>query len=373
MKKKIGILGGLWLFFSLWNFLAPGRTFSEAENRYLTERPRVTAGAIASGAYMKDFESWMSDQLLFRDGFVGLKAATDKLLGQRESGGVYLGRDGYLLEEFQTVDEARLKKNAAAVAGFLERMEEEGVKGQFLLVPTGAFVMEEKLPPFAPEISQKELFEKLREEIPGVLGADEALKAARTEAGGELYYRTDHHWTSLGAFSAYQAFCKEEGRELPKLSDYESRILSKAFYGTSYAKAGLYSVKPDTMTAMQKRDGVEVLVDYGTGEPEHSLYDESFLSKRDKYRVFLKGNYPLTRIKTSNHNGKRLLLIKDSYANTFVQFLVEDYEEIHMVDPRAFKESLTKYAKEQGVTEVLFLYQIKNFAEDTALAGIHGM
>lgn len=375
MKQKVWILGGLWLAFFLLNLLTPNRVFSEAENRYLAKRPELEAKEVLDGDYMEDYEIWMSDQLLFRDGFVGLKATSDKALGRGDSGGVYLGKDGYLLEELQELDEEKLKKNTTVAAGFLKGLKAQGVEGHFLMVPTGACIMKDKLPPFAPELSQEELFKELAAELPGFLDVTETLKAARErstgkEAADQLYYRTDHHWTSLGAYYAYEAFCRETDREVPDLSEYEIRTLSEEFYGTSYARAGLYILKPDIMTSMLKKDGVKVQVDYGTGEAEDSLYDESFLSRRDKYRVFLKGNYPLTRITTSNQNGEKLLLIKDSYANTFVQFLVEDYEEIHMIDPRLFRQNPVEYAREQGITEVLFLYQIKNFAEDTALAGI---
>lgn len=370
MKQKVWILGGLWLAFSIFNLLTPDRVFSEAENRYLAKKPKLEKEAVLDGEYMEEYESWMSDQLLFRDSFVGLKATSDKILGRGDSGGVYLGKDGWLLEEFQKLDEESLARNVKAAAGFLEGLEEQGIAGHFLMVPTGACIMRDKLPPFAPELPQEEQFAELETELPGFLNVTKALKAAREKTEEQLYYRTDHHWTSLGAYYAYEAFCQETGKELPKLSEYEIRTLSTEFYGTSYARAGLYTVKPDAMTAMSRKDGVEVQVDYGDGMLEKSLYDESFLSKRDKYRVFLKGNYPLTKITTSNKNGEKLLLIKDSYANTFVQFLVENYEEIHVIDPRYYRQGLEAYVKEQGITEVLFLYQIKKFAEDTALAGI---
>ena len=369
MKQRIWVLGVVWLVFSLFSIGMPEKIFSEAENRYLQQKPKLKVEAVLDGTYMEDFEAWMSDQLVLRDELVALKASVDQVTGRSDSGGVYLGRDGYLLEMFTKIEEKRWERNVDETADFLKQMEARGVEGHFLMVPTAAYVLEEKLPAFAPELNQEELMEKLQERIPGFIPVAAYLKqvaaAAEDSDGEQLYYRTDHHWTSLGAYYAYAAFCRETGRAEPVLSDYETSVLSTEFYGTGYAKAGLYHLKPDTMMAMHRKEQSLVTVDYGTGEPETTLYDRTFLEKRDKYRVFLKGNYPLTKITTAVKNGKKLLLIKDSYANIFVQFLTEEYEEIHLIDLRYFKQEPETYVTDQGITEVLFLYQIKNFAEDT--------
>lgn len=368
MKLKVWMICGAWALFALFNFLAPKRVFSEAENRYLEQKPKLDKKAVLSGAYTEGYEKWMTDQLILRDGFVSLKASVDRTLGRGDIGGVYLGQDGYLLEMFTKTDREKLNRNTEKAAGFLERMEAEGRTVHFLMVPTGACVMEDKLPRYAPELDQRAMLEELGEKLPGFVNAEPALRRAWEELPeceeNQLYYRTDHHWTSLGAYYAYQALCQAEGREAPELSEYEREVLSTGFYGSSYARAGLYGLKPDTMYAMYRKSPGAVQVDYGTGEPENSLYDRSFLAKRDKYRVFLKGNYPLTRIAASAENGKKLLLIKDSFANTFVQFLTEDYEEILVVDPRYYRQDLEILAREEAVTDVLYLYEIKKFAEE---------
>lgn len=368
MKQKIAIVAVVWGVFVLANFLSPNKVFSEAENRYLEQKPAISKKDILNGSYMEDFETWMSDQLVFRDELVSFQATADQLTGKGDSGGVYIGKDGYLLEMFTEVDEKRLAENAGTAAAFLECMEAKGIPGHFLMVPTAAGVLPGKLPKFAPELSQDTILKQMGERIPGFIPVIDTLRqAAKTEDGTwmtQLYYKTDHHWTSLGAYYGYVAFCEATGRQALPLTEYQFPVLSTEFYGTSYAKAGLYQLEPDVMTAAQRNEYTEVEVDYGTGAVESSLYDRSFLEKRDKYRVYLKGNYPLTKITSQVKNGEKLLLIKDSYANTFVQFLVEDFEEIHVVDLRYFKDDVENYVKEQGITEVLFLYQIKNFAED---------
>lgn len=372
MKQKIWILAGVWAVFALINQFSPQKVFSEAENRYLEEKPELRAENVLDGTYMEDYETWVSDQLILRDKLVSLKASVDHLTGKGDSGGVYIGKEGYLLEMFTEVDEKRLWKNAGAAGNFLEQLEGQGIQGSFLMVPTAACVLEDKLPEFAPELSQEEIMEELSGRIPGFINVTEELQTAAKADDGtwmtQLYYKTDHHWTSLGAYYAYEAFCEETGRQAPPLSEYEFSVLNTEFYGTSYSKAGLNDLKPDVMTAAQRKIYSRMSVDYGNGMVENSLYDPGFLEKRDKYRVYLKGNYPLTKITSEIKNGEKLLLIKDSYANTFVQFLTEDFEEIHMVDLRYFKDDLEAYVQEQGITEVLFLYQIKNFSEDASIS-----
>lgn len=135
MKQKVIWILGFWTVFALWNFLTPQKSFSEAENRYLQEKPEADRENILDGSYMDDYEVWMADQLLFRDGFVSLKASADKLTGRGDSGGVYLGKDGYLLEMLTEQDweekEERFEKNVNRVADFLSRMEEKGKEGTF--------------------------------------------------------------------------------------------------------------------------------------------------------------------------------------------------------------------------------------------------
>uniref|UniRef100_UPI0040569F26 DHHW family protein n=1 Tax=Agathobacter sp. TaxID=2021311 RepID=UPI0040569F26 len=374
MKQKVWILCGAWVVFALVNLAAPKKVYSEAENRYLEEKPELDVESVLDGSYMEHYESWMSDQLILRDELVALKASADQVTGRGDSGGVYIGKDGYLLEMFTEVNEKRLLENAGAVSVFLEEMEKQGIPGHFLMVATAACVLDDKLPQFAPELSQERIMEEFSGSIPGFINVVEELRRAAEADDGtwmkQLYYKTDHHWTSLGAYYAYVAFCEETGREAPPLSEYEMPLLNTEFYGTSYSKAGLYNLKPDVMTAAHRNVYSSVEVDYGTGELEKSLYDYSFLEKRDKYRVYLKGNYPLTKISSEVENGHKLLLIKDSYANTFVQYLTEDFQEIHVVDLRYFKDNLDTYVKAQGITEVLFLYQIKNFAEDTSISTV---
>ncbi len=357
--KQLFVLLGAWLLLAFAFLGKPERVFSEAENRYLQSRPKWSLERFVRGTFGEELETWISDQLPGRDGWVQGKTLLSRALGRRENKGIYFGREDYLLETFQEYDQKIFGENLASVGELFGLLKETGAEGHLLLAPTAGAVMPTYLPAYAPEVCQEELFSQAEAQVPGMIRVEEAL---REHEGEYLYYRTDHHWTSLGAYYAYGAFLEQTGREALPREAYTEEILSQDFYGTSYARAGSYMVPPDSIMAMYLPENPKRLtVDYGNGQIEETLYDRSFLKKRDQYRVFLKGNYPLVIIETGVKNGKKLLLVKDSYANTFVQFLVSDYEEIQMVDLRYFQASLADYGAEQGFTEVLVLYQIKNF------------
>lgn len=363
---QLGLLAGAWALFLILFLAKPSVVFSEAENRYLQEKPAFTWNALKSGVYGEELEKWFSDQLPYRDSLVQGKTLLSRALGRTENQGIYLGKNSYLLEAFQEYDPEIFQENLESVGQFLEAMEEKGMEGHLLLAPTAGEVLPHYLPAFAPELDQGQLISQAQARVPGAILVEDALKSHSQEY---VYYRTDHHWTSLGAYYAYEAFREQTGREALPQEAYEEEILSRNFYGTSYSRAGSYDISPDSIMAMYLPgiEGDGLAVDYGDGKLYHSIYDRSFLKKRDQYRVFLKGNYPLVKIHTGVENGKKLLLVKDSYANTFVQFLLTDYQEIQMVDLRHFKASLAEYAAEQDFTEVLVLYQVKKFAQERIL------
>ncbi len=339
-------------------WLTPKRAYSENENRYLAKKPELTAESLFSGAYTRAFEEWVSDGFPLRDGWIALKSRLALLSGRRDTGGVYVTDDGCLIEMFPESDCTRFGKNleylrqAKALYGDMERFD-------VMLVPTAAEVWREKVGLPTPDVDQ----EALLAEAADLLTFD-CLAALRAHADEYIYYRTDHHWTSLGA---YHCYALRDGA-LP-LDEFEQETLCEDFLGTTYSRAGIYKSK-DAITAMAY--GAPTREHNRSGEVLDGLYDRSFLDKKDKYSVFLGGNEALTVVRTGAEEGGRLLLVKDSYANAFVQFLVPHYSEIHIVDLRSFAGSLRAYADGAGISEVLVLYNLKGFAQETSLFRLVG-
>jgi hypothetical protein len=361
MRSKITTAVFLLLLFGLaiWNLATPSREFSENENRYLQQFPAFSRERLLSGKFTSVFDSYITDQFAFRDGWVGVKAVTEQILQKHSSNGVYFAEDQHLIEMFDTVDEERYADNLGYVADFAARAN---VPVRTLLVPTASMILADKLPAFAPEVNQRALLDQAAATIPNFIDVSAALLRHSAE---ELYYRTDHHWTSRGAYYGYTSFREQLGLPARTVDNYLFEVLTTDFYGTTWSKASLYTVPPDTIVASMPRDVTNITVDYNFGEKiTDTIYERSFLEVKDKYSVFLNANQSVVHIETGIANGKKLLLIKDSYANTFVQFLLSDYEEIYVVDPRYYRSSYLEFIEEYGITEALVLYNIKGFSSD---------
>ncbi|MBR5474295.1 MAG: hypothetical protein IKU83_02675 [Lachnospiraceae bacterium] len=362
-KSKIFVLGFLVCYTALLlaNLLTPDKVMSDEENRYLAEAPEWSLKAFFAGNFDTDFETYVSDQFVGRTELVKLSVEVDHLLVRKEGNGVYYGPNGFLVEAFQELNKEQWAKNMGYLEAFSAWCEKElGQAPTIMLVPTVSHVLPNLVADGAPEVNQETLFAEAAAKLPGFFDVTDALR----EHGDEyIYYRTDHHWTSLGAFYAYQAM-KEGDADL---EDYETWALSKDFLGTTYKKV-LRRVTPDWLMAMYPKSIQNLKLIYNMGmEERDTYYDESFLGGKDQYSTYLGGNKPLIQMNTGVENGKKLLLIKDSYANCFAQFLLEDYEEIYMVDLRHFNYSMQSFAKEQGITDVLVLYNVKGFSEEVSL------
>ena len=196
----------------------------------------------------------------------------------------------------------------------------------------------------------------------------ETLRAHKDEY---LYYRSDHHWTTLGAWYAYEKAA--EVMNIPGVAEKAENIgenlypVTAQFQGTLSARSG-YQVSDDTIEVYWPEPETELVVTYVQEQTKSaSLYASEKLSTKDKYGMFLNGNHPLTEIRTMASTGRKLLLVKDSYANCFVPYLTDGFEEIVLVDPRYYYDNLEKLMGQYGFTDVLFLYNLNTFLEDDVL------
>lgn len=343
---------------ALIGLLMPDRYYSEREKRTLTQKPKFTVANFISGEFSDELEKYLTDQVPLRDGWVTMKTYMKLAIGKRESGGVYICKDKYLMDKFTSYSKKQLAANAAALADLQEKLAAEGVSMNTILVPMAAQVLTDKLPAYAPVTDYTAILQVLTDA--GVDTTD-VLSALAAHSGENIYYRTDHHWTSLGA---YYAYCAWRGIE-PNVDEWTQEILCDNFHGTTWNKVPLPSVPAEEITAWHKH--INRSVSYNNGQYEtDSIYERKYLSGSDEYAVFLNSNQAQTVIEGSGKSGK-LLLIKDSYGNTFSQFPVENYAEVHVIDLRFFKGDVTEYAKENDITDALVLYGVQNFVKDTNL------
>lgn len=345
-------------FSTLAGLLLPDRYYSEREKRTLTQKPQFTIADFISGEFSGELEKYLTDQVPLRDGWVTMKTYMELAIGKRESGGVYLCKDQYLMDKFTAYSKKQLTANVEALAELQSKLAAEGIAMNTLLVPVAAQVLADKLPAYAPAADYAAIFQVLTDAGVDTVNVWSTLAA---HSGENIYYRTDHHWTSLGAYYAYCAWRDIE----PAAYEWTQEILCGNFRGTTWNKVPLPTVPAEEITAWYKH--INRSVSYNNGQYEtDSIYERKYLSGSDQYAVFLNSNQAQTVIEGSGKNGK-LLLIKDSYGNTFSQFPVEDYAEVHVLDLRFFKGDVAEYARENGITDALVLYGVQNFVKDTNL------
>ncbi|WP_235615641.1 DHHW family protein [Brevibacillus reuszeri] len=348
------------------NLLTPSEDFSESENRMLQQLPKFSLSKLVTGKFASEFEAYLSDQFMLRNLWIGLKANVDRGMGKKESNGVYLGKDGYLLQKFTRPEKGDVQDKIKAIQAFDEASPK--LRKYVMLVPTAVTVLADKLPRYAPGSDERAYSDEVRRALPGSIRWIDVYPALEANKEQPIYYKTDHHWTTKGAFIAYRELGRAMGFTPKNEEDFTIRQVTSGFYGSLYSKSGFRHVQPDSIELYEPREQERLTVEnLDEKKSSHSMYDMGNLAKKDKYTVFFNGNHGLIRIKTSSQEKRRLLVVKDSYANSFLPFLTPHFSEIDVVDLRYYDGDVWKLAREQHMDEMLILYNISTFFEDPSI------
>lgn len=370
-EKLVGIIFILTLFlFLIINVIVPDREKSVQENRMLATKPKFRLSSLISGDYDEKFEAYMDDQFVGRDMWRKLKVTVDRIGGSRLENGVYIGTNGQLLEQIEVADENHLAANIKAIKSFSESQSKIPVR--MMLVPDAANVLNHSLPSLAKPEDQTQMFSMVRKDLGDSvewIDVSTELNKHKTE---KIYYKTDHHWTTLGAFYAFQAAAPSLGIEGDLSGKYVSYAVSDSFNGMLASKSGVnLGEKEQIDIYVPTEEDTDLIVDYvDEGKRSTSLYDSSKLKEKDQYTVFLGGNSSLLDIRTVSTSTKRLLLVKDSFANSFIPFLTPYYREIVVVDPRCYSGTINDLMDSYRISEVLFLYSGNTFFKDNNISGV---
>ena len=370
-EKLVGIIFILTLFlFLIINVIVPDREKSVQENRMLATKPKFRLSSLISGDYDEKFEAYMDDQFVGRDMWRKLKVAVDRIGGSRLENGVYIGTNGQLLEQIEVADENHLAANIKAIKSFSESQSKIPVR--MMLVPDAANVLKHSLPALAKPEDQTQMFSMVRKDLGDSvewIDVSTELNKHKTE---KIYYKTDHHWTTLGAFYAFQAAAPSLGIDGDLSGKYVSYTVSDSFNGMLASKSGVnFGEKEQIDIYVPTEEDTDLIVDYvDEGKRSTSLYDSSKLKEKDQYTVFLGGNSSLLDIRTVSTSTKRLLLVKDSFANSFIPFLTPYYREIVVVDPRYYSGTINDLMDSYRISEVLFLYSGNTFFKDNNISGV---
>ena len=357
---------------SLGSVIAKDQEFSANENRFLAKLPALDWNDVVRGDFQEDLESYLNDHILGRDTWISIKTRVQKLLGDTDIGGVYLGEDDYLFEKItdEDISPSQIEKNISFVKGYFEYCSEylDASKLEVMLVPTAGLVLEEKLPAYAPMFDQETYLNQIKDSLQdyNVVDVRDTLIAS-TE--GQLYYRTDHHWTSRGAALAYEQWCLKTGRTFPGWDALKPQMVTEEFRGSLYSKVlDPQSAYDEIWYYTMNGKDYDHLTVVGDDKELPGVFDYGKLEEKDKYLFFMGDNYGEAIITNSQvKEGENLLIIKDSFANCFTYLTPEEFHNVHMIDLRYFGGDLKEYLLENEITEVLVLYNISNFATDKNL------
>jgi hypothetical protein len=354
--------------FALLFWVVPKSDFSPKEKRYLQDMPEISYTALTDGSFETDFEDYINDHMVLRDTFMGINSYSNLLTFNNGSDGVYKCSDGYLINKPAT--DSRLDLNISVVSDFAKKT---GIDTSLMVVPSTGYIMEDTLPLIHENYNDDEYYSKIQQgcESANITFVDLRNTFKSNKDKTQIYYRTDHHWTTQGAYLAYKNLCSLWGFKSKGEGTFKVEKCPD-FYGTTYNTSGLWLNQGDTIEIWNNRlnsSTCEITVN-GSTEEYSSMYFPENLQGADKYTVFLNGNNPVTTIKNPQNKGKeKLLVIKDSFSHCLAPFLSEEFSQVTLVDLRYYKKSVSEeLCSENDFDKVLICYGMDNFLEDKDLA-----
>lgn len=365
------IIGGLLLIF----IVSPKQSFSQFENRVLTDKVEFSIENFINKKFTEQSEQYVTDQFPYRQMWLQMKSIAQQARLTTENNGILQGNEKYLFQPVEEPDWTELEKIVNSINQFSEKLPNTHIS--LMLAPTSIGMYPQYMPAWSSSYSQAEMLTWIKERLSAnlhLLDAQEALEPHAADED-EIYYRNDHHWTSYGAYWAYQQYMQSVGLEPYELSKLQANELSTQFRGSFYIKGQFWNTKPDRIMAYTNPS---LTVDHYIADNDqhvNSLFDEEALQQQDQYRYFLSGVHALSVITTNSESldsdsREKLLVVKDSYAHVMIPFLANHYKEIHIIDPRYYNGSVIQYAKANNIDEIFMMYNIPTFVEERSILNL---
>lgn len=350
-------------------FLLPKSTFSEMENRTLAKAPKITGDSLMDKSYMKNAETFLSDHMVFRTEFASAKTKLELLQGRKEVNGVFISDDMFL-EKVINPDKSITNGNIDAINKFAAKYKGK-IDTSIMLVPTAVEFYHKKAPMFADMMDQTQYVQDFYAKLKNINCVDAYTPLAAMADTNYIFYRTDHHWTSYGAYVGYTSLARTLGYKSVVHDMFNIEHTTDDFYGTLYSKVLYGEELADKIDLYYYSNGdvVTDVVKYTVKNKQTypSIFFREFLEQKDKYSVFLGGNDMVVDIQTNVNNGKNIIIFKDSYSHAMMQFLPLHYEKITLVDLRYLNKPLEEYVDLSEYQQALFLYNVAGFSEDSSL------
>ncbi len=334
--------------FGIAILIKPQKSFSETENRVLAQFPKANFDNIINGKFFLRLGDFYSDQFPFRESFTTIKANSERFLLKQENNGIIFGKDGYLIARGDR--EKNIFQNNLVHLQELSKNHEVNI----FVSPRAIDVLSDKLPRLCDVSIEERTNTDIKAHLPSCITISNTIKRA-SQNGEYVWYKTDHHWTTDGAYLAYLRLASELDFVPYSANEFERVTVSDTFLGTSFSKSGLRSAEYDSIT-LYRYDGDDEICIYNeeTDTEEKGFYDFSKLEEKDKYLIFLGGNYSRIQIRAKDTPRPSLLLIKDSFANSVIPFLARHFD-LDVVDPRYFRGDIASLIKESKCDKTLIM------------------
>lgn len=365
------MVGALFVF-AILHLVLPDREMSETENRSLAQLPRLTAETLSDGSFTTDVAEYLADQFPARDFFVTLKAASERILGKALNNGVIFGDEQTLVTRDDLPNTENMHANLMSMDRFARHCAERNIPVTAAITGRSADVLDHTLPAYYGSYYSDRLWASFTEAAAALsfptLNLRDPLRE-RAAAGEYVYCRTDHHWTTEGAYRGYALIMEAIGGEPYPITDFERQTVSENFLGTTWSTAGASWIPGDTLEFFRfAGDEAYTTTVTDDGTVYRGFYDESYLAKKDKYSSFLSGNHALVTVTQDNPPAERevMLLVKDSFAHAAAPFLARHYDLV-IVDLRYYKMRTADLLDSYGVDRVLYLMNIDSLTASTVL------
>ncbi|MFV0379939.1 MAG: DHHW family protein [Anaerorhabdus sp.] len=341
-------------FFMVFLFIKDEKEFSDNENRFLALKPEFSTEALFQGEYTTELDEFITDQFPLRDFWVKLKSTLEYVSFKLENNGVYYGKDNFLIPQFINFDENIMKSNIKKMKDLQEFYQD--IDFSYMIIPTKSEIADDKLKFGSVGINQSKLIENLVKDIDGVVNLDDLNRA-------DYYYKTDHHWNKDGSYIAYSALMNKLNE---KVVEFNYDLKKDDFKGTSYSSAQAYWYQSDEIYQILPKNKIDSLVLYDKEIVKDSIYEDSWLDKKDKYAYYLDGNHAFVEIESENVINDRgtLLIIKDSFAHQLVPYLTSHYSKIIMVDLRYYNQPVSEVISNSEIDRVLYVYSLDTLNEE---------
>lgn len=357
---------------SLATAILPKPDMLYRENRKAASRPHLFADALLDGSYGDDLTSYINDRTALRQFWIDAKCFIDEIIFMKtEENGILIGKEARLFtKHFAGYEEnSLLDRNIDEIAKFAS---ESDIPVYVMIVPSAGTVNPEMLPAFAPQDPEAEKLSAINDTVSAVCNVVDVYPVLREHNDEYIYYRNDHHWTTLGACYAYTELAKCLGKN-PVLPGRESAESADDFLGTHYARSRYIRAIADTIEYYPSDISISIKKTVGDAEFEEErvspLINTDKFTGYDKYAAFLDGNNGYSVV-TGKGSGS-ILVVKDSFANCLVPLMTDDYNRIGVVDYRNYSYGLNNLAQKEDYDEILIIYSFASLETDSRLVNIN--